>query len=286
MSAADTDANAEMQDSDFLSKFIDISKPYDIEGISLKLYVLVAVLSIAILQLGLLTQTGVAGAYAVLWTIALFFFAIGERVKIFKALVGGGLVIAWAGAAVISRVGLIEQEDIQFIQAQVIGNGFLYFVLAALVSSSVLGVQTKELKKSLLSYAPIIIGGLIVAAIAGLIAGLIVGMPSAEVITRFFLPIMGGGAGAGALPMSEVYAEVTGGNVTEYFNHAIGVLTLGNLTAILIASILAYLGKFVPSINGEGKLVRGIDHVKINMESVAEEEINTHSAMVWSYVFY
>lgn len=280
MSAADTDANAEMQDSDFLSKFIDISKPYDIEGISLKLYVLVAVLSIAILQLGLLTQTGVAGAYAVLWTIALFFFAIGERVKIFKALVGGGLVIAWAGAAVISRVGLIEQEDIQFIQAQVIGNGFLYFVLAALVSSSVLGVQTKELKKSLLSYAPIIIGGLIVAAIAGLIAGLIVGMPSAEVITRFFLPIMGGGAGAGALPMSEVYAEVTGGNVTEYFNHAIGVLTLGNLTAILIASILAYLGKFVPSINGEGKLVRGIDHVKINMESVAEEEINTHSAMV------
>ncbi len=288
MSTSETEINSGKNDTGLLARFIDTSKPYDIEGIPLKLYVLIAVLSVAILQLDLLTQAGVAGAYAVMWTIALLFYAIGERVRILKALVGGGLVVAWAGAALISRAGLIGQEDIQFIQAQMIGNGFLYVVLAALVSSSVLGVQTYELKKSLLSYAPIVIGGLIVAAIAGLVAGLLVGMPFAEVITRYFLPIMGGGAGAGALPMSEVYADVTSGNAAEYFNHAIGVLTLGNLTAILIASLLVYVAKVFPAISGEGKLVRGLELVNeskaasasVVEETVASEETNTHSAIV------
>ncbi len=54
---------------------------------------------------------------------------------------------------------------------------------------------------------------------------------------------MGGGAGGGALPMSEVYADVTGGDASEYFNHAIGVLTLGNLTAILCATLLVQVEK-------------------------------------------
>lgn len=269
-----------------LERFLDTSKPYDIEGVPLKLYVLIAVLSVAILQLDLLTQAGVAGAYAVMWTIAFFFYAIGERVRILKALVGGGLVVAWAGAAMISRAGLIGQEEVQFIQAQMIGNGFLYVLLAALVISSVLGVQTSELKKSLLSYAPIVIGGLIVAASAGLVAGFLVGMPYSEVITRYFLPIMGGGAGAGALPMSEVYADVTNGNAAEYFNHAIGVLTLGNLTAILIASLLVYVGKVFPLISGEGKLVRDLEQVNASkaantdVEPIAKEETNTQSAIV------
>jgi Na+/citrate or Na+/malate symporter len=128
MSSPNVVSKEQESKSGLLERFLDIKKPYDIEGIPLKLYVLVAVLSIAILQLDLLTQSGVAGAYAVLWTIALFFYAIGERVRILKALVGGGLVVAWAGAAMISRVGLIGQEEIQFIQAQVIGNGFLYVV--------------------------------------------------------------------------------------------------------------------------------------------------------------
>ncbi len=137
------------QKGSFWTSIIDTRKPYDTEGVPFALYLLIAVLSIVILQLGLLTQSGVAGAYGVLWTIGLLFFAIGERVRLLKALVGGGLVVAWAGAAMIARVELISEEDIQFIQAQMIGNGFLYFVLAALVIGSVLSVQSTVLKNRL-----------------------------------------------------------------------------------------------------------------------------------------
>ncbi|MDG2090715.1 MAG: 2-hydroxycarboxylate transporter family protein [Gammaproteobacteria bacterium] len=281
MSEINIKAKIDEQNSSPLSSFIDLSKPFDIEGIPLKLYLLIAVLSVVVIKLGLLNQAGVSGAFAVLWAIGLFFYAVGERVRILKALVGGGLVVAWAGAAMFARYELIGQEEIQVIQAQIIGNGFLYFVLAGLVISSVLSVPTTVLKKSLVSYAPIIIGGLLVSVSSGIGVGFLVGIPMDEVVTRYFLPIMGGGAGAGALPMSEVYADVTGGNASEYFNHAIGVLTLGNLTAILIASLLVQLEKKIPVISGKGKLVKGTEQNLVSDEVIIEEEVNTHSAMLF-----
>ena len=146
------------QDGGFRSRLVDLRRPFDIEGIPLRLYLLNAVLAVAILALGQLDVAGVAGAFSVLWTIGLFFFAIGERVRILKALLGGGLVVAWAGAAFIARWGLIGQEEIRFLQAQIIDNRFLYFVLAALVTSSVLSVDATVLRRALISYAPIVLG--------------------------------------------------------------------------------------------------------------------------------
>ena len=269
------------QTTGFWSYLVDTRRPFDIEGIPVRLYALNAVLAVAILALGQLDVAGVAGAFSVLWTIGLFFFAIGERVRILKALLGGGLVVAWAGAAFISRWGIIGQEEVRFLQAQVIDNRFLYFVLAALVTSSVLSVQTTVLRKALVSYAPIVLGGLAVAAIFGLTAGTLAGIPADRVITMYFLPIMGGGAGGGALPMSEVYADVTGGDALEYFNYAIGVLTLGNITAILIAAVIFQIGRRLRSLSGDGKLVRGEEQFPVGNETVDETAINTHAAVIF-----
>ena len=264
-----------------LSRLIDTGRPFDIEGVPPSLYAVIAVLSIAVLELGLLPQTGIVGAFAVLWTIGLVFFAIGERVRPLKALLGGGLVIAWAGAAVIANLGLISADEIAVLQGHIIDNRLLYFLLASLVISSVLGVPTSVLRKSLVSYAPIIIGGLVLSAVFGMVAGLLAGIPADRVITMYFLPIMGGGGGAGALPMSEIYGTVTGNDVTGYFNYAIGVLTLGNITAILIASGLVHLRRRAPSLSGDGRLVRGATESIAADDTTPEDEINTHSAMVF-----
>ena len=57
MSDLSTEAESEEQNNSLLFKLVDTSKQYDIEGIPLKLYVLLAVLSVAILQLDLLVQS-------------------------------------------------------------------------------------------------------------------------------------------------------------------------------------------------------------------------------------
>ena len=185
------------------------------------------------------------------------------------------------GRCVLRALGAHRAEEVEYLQAQIIDNRFLYFVLAALVSSSVLSVETTVLKRALASYAPIVLGGLVLAAAFGLLAGTLAGIPADRVVTMYYLPVMGGGAGGGALPMSEVYADVTDGSALDYFNHAIGVLTLGNITAILIAALIFQIGTRYRSLSGDGKLVRGEEHYSVGTEAVDEDKINTHSAMIF-----
>ena len=263
-----------------IAKIFDTSKPFDIQGIPIPLFVLIAVVSVAIVQLGELKTVGVAGAFAVLWAIGLFFFAIGERIKILKSVLGGGLVVAYFGAACIASWGVMSKDDIHYVQSFVIENRFLYFVLASLLISSIVSVKTDVLKAALLSYAPIILGGVAFAAAAGVIAGAVAGVTVEHVLTMYFLPIMGGGTGAGAIPMSEVYSEATGQSAANYFNNAIGVLTLGNIVAIIIASLLNILGEKFNSLSGQGRLVKGTEQVEKTATNVKPDALNTHAAMV------
>lgn len=263
-----------------IAKLFDTSRPFDLQGIPLALFALLAVISVAILQLGELKTVGVAGAFAVLWTIGLFFYSIGERVLLLKSVLGGGLVVAYFGAALTANSGAISDDDIKYVQSFIIDNRFLYFVLASLLISSIISVKTDVLKAALLSYVPIIFGGIAFSALGGILAGLVAGVPIERVVMMYFLPIMGGGTGAGAIPMSEVYAEATGQSASEYFNYAIGVLTLGNIVAIITASLLNLLGERFGSLSGQGRLVKGKEQTSHEPKTFDPKEVNTHAAMV------
>ena len=281
MSSSSIRTEPSRQSESFWSYVVDTSSPFDIEGIPLKLYALLAFLSVLVLQMELLTRAGVAGAFAIMWSIGFFFFVVGERVHLLRALLGGGLVVAYAGAAATAHAGLVDPQEIEFLQSHMIGSRFFYFLLATLLISGVLSVPSAVLRKSLVSYAPIILGGLFFSAMGGITAGWLVGLPVERVVTMFFLPIMGGGVGAGAIPMSEIYADVTGRDASAYFNYAIAVLTLGNIVAILTGSLLARLGQKLPFLSGDGRLVREVVEEATTNDNVDEGETNTQSAMIF-----
>ncbi len=71
----------------------------------------------------------------------------------------------------------------------------------------------------------------------------------------YVLPIMGGGNGAGAVPLSEIYHSVTGRSREEYYSTAIAILTIANIFAIIFAALLDMIGKNT-RLSGEGELVR------------------------------
>ena len=63
---------------------------------------------------------------------------------------------------------------------------------------------------------------------------------------------MGGGNGAGAVPLSQIYETVTGDPAANYYSFAITILTIANIFAILTAAVLHKIGTKKPSWTGDG----------------------------------
>ena len=66
---------------------------------------------------------------------------------------------------------------------------------------------------------------------------------------------MGGGNGGGAVPLAQMYADVTGNASDTYYSFAIIILTVANIFAIITASILNGLGDKIPSLTGDKKTI-------------------------------
>jgi len=90
-----------------------------------------------------------------------------------------------------------------------------------------------------------------------------------DIMMNYVLPIMGGGTGAGAVPMSEMWASKTGRPAAEWFAFAISILSIANVFAILCGALLKKLGEAKPSLTGNGELL--IDNTK---EAVRDKEVD------------
>ena len=78
-------------------------------------------------------------------------------------------------------------------------------------------------------------------------------------IIKYVLPIMGGGNGAGAVPLSQIYEQISGEPAANYYSFAIIILTIANLFCILAGALLNRLGKKVPSLTGDGTNIMPVD---------------------------
>jgi len=135
-----------------------------------------------------------------------------------------------------------------------------------LVVGSLLGIDRKLLIKSSTLFLPTIVAGLIGASLLGILGGLLAGKNPMEIMTAYVLPIMGGGAGAGAIPMAKVYADVTGTDSSGYLSFAIAILAVGNIVSIIFAVILNTIGIWVPKWSGNGELVKRQEKEKVKEE--------------------
>lgn len=121
-------------------------------------------------------------------------------------------------------------------------------------------MNKKILMKVGLRYFLPIFGAVIGAMVIAALLGSLVGFSLREAVLVITMPIMGGGMGAGAVPMSQLYSEMMGNNPGYYISILVPALALGNVFAIVLASMLNLLGKKVPSLTGNGQLVHGFQY--------------------------
>ena len=190
------------------------------------------------------------------------FFEIGERLPIWNTYIGGGVLAAFFGTAIIRQLSLIPKVYIDPINEFIGGDtvGFTTIWIIVLITGSVLSLEKKILLKSFVGYFPAILGGLIAAMAFG----------SVNVILRYVLPVMGGGNGAGAVPMSEIYEKVTGNSAVSYYAFAIIILTIANIMSIIGGALLNALGEKHPSLTGDKKTL--LRKNTFNVEDAKEAE--------------
>ena len=215
--------------------------------------------------------------FSALAVFGLLFGEIGDRIPIWDEFIGGGTILVFVVAAIFGTYGLVPENFMKavnvFYNKQPVN--FLEMFIPAVIVGSVLTVDRKTLIKSISGYIPLIIIGVVGASIGGIVVGLIFGKTPADVMMNYVLPIMGGGTGAGAIPMSEIWSSKTGRPASEWFAFAISILSIANIIAILSGALLKKLGESKPNLTGNGKLL--IDDSK---EAVKDKEVDVKPELV------
>ncbi len=197
--------------------------------------------------------TDMAGTLALMLSIAIPLNEIGKRIPIWNKYVGGGLVLTFLGTAALVQWNVIPAAYTESIAVFMDDTNFLTFFIIVLITGSVLSLDRDILLKSFAGYVPAILGGVVGAGILGTLAGLVFGVNPIMIMLQYVLPVMGGGNGAGAIPLSQIYADVTGGSSDSYYAFAIVILTIANIFAIMSAALLNSLGEKKPEWTGDKK---------------------------------
>lgn len=97
--------------------------------------------------------------------------------------------------------------------------------------------------------------GSIAAAIVGTLTGMALGLNAHHAFFYLVMPIMAGGLGEGGIPLTLGYAAILQVSQPELLAQIVPPVVLGNLTAIVCASVLHQLGKRYPQYSGNGHLL-------------------------------
>ncbi|MBR9786626.1 MAG: citrate:sodium symporter [Vibrionaceae bacterium] len=198
----------------------------------------------------------IVGGFGFMFVVGALFGELGNRLPIFNKYIGGAPVMIFLVAAWFVHAGLLTDKEIATVTDVMKSTDFLDLFIAVLITGSILAVNRKLLLKSLVGYIPTILAAVAGASVLGILGGLIFGISVKEIMMLYVLPIMGGGNGAGAIPLSEIYESVTGGSKEQYYSIAIAILTIANIVAIVAAAVLNGIGERMPSLTGNGELLR------------------------------
>jgi CCS family citrate carrier protein len=137
------------------------------------------------------------------------------------------------------------------------GTNFLYLFIAAVIVGSILGMDRTVLLRGFLKiFAPIAVGS-VLAALVGVGVGTLLGLGARHTFFYLVIPVMAGGVGEGAIPLSTGYAEILHLKQGDEFAQVLPAVMIGSLLAILLSGALDYLGRRLPRLTGEGRLQPG-----------------------------
>ncbi|MCP1344768.1 2-hydroxycarboxylate transporter family protein, partial [Halomonas sp. FL8] len=227
-------------------------------GMSLPLFAIALAVMVAAIATDTL-PTGMIGALLVMMLLGELLGFIGDRLPIVKTYLGGGAILAIFGAAAMVYLQWLPAPVVDNVTDFMKGGGFLNFYIAALITGSILGMDSRVLVKVGSRYALPLLCAVLFAALFAVVVGTLLGFSAQDAVVVIAMPILGGGMGAGAVPMSQIYQELLGQPASYYISILVPALALGNVFAIIIAGLLNGLAKRFPGLSGNGQMMPGVE---------------------------
>ncbi|MER5388191.1 2-hydroxycarboxylate transporter family protein [Saccharopolyspora sp. NPDC002686] len=162
--------------------------------------------------------------------------------------------------AILLFFGLFPQTAATVVSSFVEDSGFLDFLVITIIAGSILGMPRALLLKAGPRFAVPLLGCLVLTFLLVGALGAALGFGFVPGILLVAAPIMAGGLGIGAVPMSQMYAGASGGNADAFMGQLMSAVVIANILCIVIAGIYNGLGRrgkqlFV-GFNGNGQLMR------------------------------
>jgi Na+/citrate or Na+/malate symporter len=224
-------------------------KPFQLYGMPWYFFLIFAAVVLIATYLGKLPK-GMIGAFPLMIVIGVIFGLIGDRTPIIKTFLGGGAIVIIFGSAALNTFKILPEAAIKIMSNFEVGEGFLDFYIASLITGSIMGMNRKLLIKAAIRYLPAILGGLLMAIAFTALVGALSGYGAKQAILYICIPIMGGGMGAGAVPLSRIFGESLGKDPGEVINIMIPAVALGNALSIVSGGVLNRIGKLKTSLTG------------------------------------
>ncbi|MFM0109757.1 2-hydroxycarboxylate transporter family protein [Paraburkholderia nemoris] len=192
---------------------------------------------------------------------------IGKRIPGIRAIGAAAIFATFIPSALVYYKLLppqIVKVTIEFTKT----TNFLYLFIASIIVGSILSMDRQVLIKGFLKiFVPLGIGTIAAGAV-----GTALGLGAYHTFFFIVVPIMAGGVGEGAIPLTVGYAGILHQDPGVLFATVLPPVMLGSLSAIILAGTLNFVGKRYPRFTGEGRLQPG-EQDEMNP---AQQEISGH----------
>lgn len=188
---------------------------------------------------------------------------IGKHIPLLRK-VGAAAILATFVPSLLVYLGAIPKPLQQSITTFTDQSNFLYLFIGSIIVGSILGMDRRMLIGGFLRILLPILSGSIAAAVAGCLVGTALGLGLAHTAFMIVVPVLGGGVGEGAIPLSIGYAALSGAKQGDLLAEILPAVMFGSLAAILLSGGLNLLGKRRPDLTGEGQLQPGEHDVPLD----------------------
>ncbi|MGM3174146.1 2-hydroxycarboxylate transporter family protein [Dickeya lacustris] len=190
-------------------------------------------------------------------TLAFFGFACGEFGKRlpFIGKMGAAAICATFIPSALVYYGLLPQVVVDSTTKFYKSTNILYLYICCIIVGSIMSMNRQTLIQGFLRIFFPMLCGEIVGMLVGMGVGIMLGMDPFQIFFFLVLPIMAGGVGEGAIPLSIGYAAILHMDQGVALGRILPIVMLGSLTAIVLAGVLNQLGKRYPHLTGEGDLM-------------------------------